>query len=60
MDNKIIRATRYKDGIMFVFEKQTRCSTPVRENDILKENLFKFFSFNDCKDRNTAYKLLVP
>ncbi len=45
LSEKIISDTRYKDGVMTVIEKRSICSTPIRERDILIENIFKWIQY---------------
>lgn len=40
---KLLRLTNYVDCSMYVWEKQTKVSTPLRENDVIIELIFEIF-----------------
>jgi hypothetical protein len=42
ISSELIRETKYKDGVMYVFEERSVCETPCRARDICSENIFIF------------------
>jgi hypothetical protein len=53
MDSKvenILSETKYHDGVMIVTEIRTKCSTPVREEDICIEKIFTFIKNDNSSE----------